>query len=117
MNPMDTLDTTAGGLAEKVTGEEPKLLQEVMKLVQNMPGGFDGLMKQFQDKGLGSPAGNGIKTPLTPDQILDAFGADKINALAASAGLDPKVVPEKLVTLLPKVVEKLTPAAKLAAVP
>ena len=121
MNPMDTLKAGAAGLAEKITGENPKLLQEAIKLVQNMPGGVGGLMKQFQDKGLGSLAssltGNGIKTAILPDQIVKGFGADKINELAKASGLDPKVVPEKLVTLLPKVIGTLTPAAKLADVP
>lgn len=121
MNRMDTPKTAATGLAAEVTGEDPKLLQEVMKLVQNMPDGVAGLMKQFQDKGLGSLAssltGKGIKAPILPDEILKGFGADKINSLAASTGLDPKVVPEKLVALLPKVIETLTPAPKLAGVP
>ena len=121
MNPMDTLKTGAAGPAAKITGEDPKLRQEVVKLVQNMPDGVTGLMKQFQDRGLGSLVssltGNGIKTAISPDQILKGFGADKINALAASSGLDPKVVPGKLVTMLPEVIENLAPAAKLAGVP
>jgi uncharacterized protein YidB (DUF937 family) len=117
MNPLDTLKAGAAGLAEKVTGENPKLLQEVIKLVQNMPGGVSGLLKQFQDKGLGqlvtSLTGKGPKQEIAPAQILQGFGTEKINALAAATGLDAKVVPEKLATLLPKVVEQLTPLAKI----
>jgi uncharacterized protein YidB (DUF937 family) len=120
MDVMDTLKSTAAGLAEKVTGENPRLMQEVLKLVQNMPDGVAGLMKQFQDKGLSSLAtaltDKGVGTAISPDQILKGFGEDRINALALSSGLDPKVVPEKLANLLPKVIEKLTPAPKIAGV-
>ena len=121
MNPLDTLKTGAAGIAEKVTGEDPKLLVEAVKLVQNMPDGVSGLMKQFQDKGLGqivsSLTGKGPKQAISPEQILQGFGSEKINALATSTGLDPKLVPEKLATILPKVVEQLTPIAKMAGVP
>jgi uncharacterized protein YidB (DUF937 family) len=121
MNPLDTLKAGAAGIAEKVTGENPKLLQEVIKLVQNMPGGVSGLLKQFQDKGLGqivsSLTGKGPKQVISPQQIVQGFGSDKISALASSTGLDPKLVPEKLATILPKVVEQLTPIAKMAGVP
>jgi uncharacterized protein YidB (DUF937 family) len=121
MNPLDTLKAGAAGIAEKITGENPKLLQEVIKFVQNTPGGVSGLMKQFQDKGLGQLAasltGKGPKMAITPDQMLKGFGSDKINALATSSGLDPKIVPEKLAAILPKVLEQLTPIAKMAGTP
>jgi uncharacterized protein YidB (DUF937 family) len=109
------------GLTEKITGEHPKLFTEVLKLVQNMPDGVGGLLKQFQDKGLGqvvaSWTGKGPKQAVTPDQILQILGNDKVNALASSSGLDPKVVPEKLAKLLPNVVEELTPIEALAGLP
>jgi uncharacterized protein YidB (DUF937 family) len=112
MNAFDTLKAGAAGLAEKITGENPKLLQEVTKLVQNFPGGVSGFVKQFQDKGLGeivsSWTGKGSKLPISPQQILQGFGSDKINALASSTGLDPKIVPEKLATILPKIVGSLS---------
>jgi uncharacterized protein YidB (DUF937 family) len=115
MNPLDTLKAGAAGIVEKVTGESPKLFQQFTKLVQDTPGGLTGLLKQFQDKGLGdvvsSLTGKGPKLAITPDHIVKGFGSEKINALAASAGLDPKVVPEKLALIFPKVVEQLTPVA------
>jgi uncharacterized protein YidB (DUF937 family) len=53
-----------------------------------------------------------IKT--LPDHVRQVLGIDRIKSLAASAGLDPKVVPEKVAEMLPKVVAKLVPeAAKL----
>ena len=121
MNPMDTLKAGVAGLTEKITGENPKLLQEVIKFVQNMPGGVSGLMKQFQDRGLGQVVsgltGTGPRVAIAPDQILKGFGADNITALATSSGLDPKIVPEKIASLLPNVVEHFNPIAKAVGVP
>jgi uncharacterized protein YidB (DUF937 family) len=115
MNPLDSLKAGVAGIAEKITGENPKLLPEVIKLVQNMPGGVSGLLKQFQEKGLVKVVSSDLKT-VSPEQVLQVFGSEKINALASATGLDPKVVPEKVATILPKVVEQLTPTAKMAGV-
>jgi uncharacterized protein YidB (DUF937 family) len=108
MNAFDTLKSGAVGIAETVTGENSKLLQEVTKLVQSSPDGVSGLVKQFQDKGLGqivsSWTGKGPRLSISPQQIQQVFGSDKINTLASSTGLDPKIVPEKLATILPKIV-------------
>jgi uncharacterized protein YidB (DUF937 family) len=121
MKPIETLKAGVAGIAEKVTGVDPKLLQAATKLVQDMPDGVSGLMKQFQDKGLGtvvsSLTGKGPKVEISPEQIVQGFGSDKISALATSSGLDPKVVPQKLVAILPKLLETLAPAAKPAGVP
>ena len=104
------------GLADKISTENPKLFQETVKLVQNMPGGFPGLVKQFQDKGLGSVASSwttkGITQSITADQIIQGFGSDRIQTLATASGLDAKLVPEQLVLILPKVVQQLAPADK-----
>lgn len=119
MNPIDTLKAGAAGLAEKVTGENPKLFAEVIKLVQGMPDGFPGLMKQFQDKGLGaivsSLTGKAPRQAIKPEEVVKGFGKEKIDALAASTGMDPKIVPEKLADILPKIFDQFSPkaAAKL----
>lgn len=119
MNPMDTLKAGAAALTEKVTGENPKLFGEVIKLVQGMPGGFSGLTKQFQDKGLGSIVtslmGKSPRQDIKPEQMVLGFGRETIDGLAASTGMDPKIVPEKLAGLLPKIFDQLAP--KLAAKP
>lgn len=114
---------TAGtaGLADKTVTENPKLVQETIKLVQNMPGGFSGLVDQFKDRGLGSVASSwttkGITQSITPEQIVQGFGSDKINALATASGLDAKLVPETLAVIFPKIVAQLAPAEKVVQVP
>lgn len=120
MNPLETVKSGTAGLAEKFTGENPKLFSEVVTFVEKFPDGISGLFKQFQDKGLGdvvlSLTGKGPTVPITAAQILQGFGSEKINAFAASSGLDPKIVPEKIAAFFPKVVEKFTPVAKAGVV-
>jgi len=113
MNPIDTLKTGAAGLAEKVTDENPKLFAEAIKLVQGMPDGFAGLTKQFQDRGLGplvsSLTGKAPRQTIKQEEIVKGFGKEKIDALAASTGMDPKIVPEKLAGILPRIFDKFAP--------
>lgn len=117
MNPIDSLKTGVAGITEKISGDNPKLFSEVMKLVQSMPDGLSGLLKQFQDRGLGqivsSWMGKGPKLSISAEQIVQGFGSEKINALASASGLDAKVLPGKLAGVLPKVVEQLAPLAKI----
>ena len=113
---------TAGtaGIADKIPTENTKLFQEATKLVQNMPGGVSGLVKQFQDKGLGNIApwltDRASTQTVTPEQIVQGLGTEKVNALATASGLDVKVVRRELGTILPKVVQQLAPAEKVAEV-
>ena len=89
----------------------------MLTLVQNMPGGVAGLLKQFQDKGLGNVAtsltAKGEAHAISPEQIVQGLGTEKIEALATASGLDTKIVRKELVTILPKVVAQLAPAEKV----
>jgi uncharacterized protein YidB (DUF937 family) len=115
MNPMDAFKGGVAGIAEKFGGDT-KLFPEVMKLVQNMPGGVSGLLKQVQDKGLGhvvgALTGKAPEQKITPEQIVQGFGTEKIQALATSTGMDQKILPERLAAILPKIVGQLAPLAK-----
>ena len=114
---LENIKSATAGIADKVNTENSKLLQETTTLVQNMPGGFSGLVKQFRDKGLGSVASSwtskGITQSMTADQIIQGFGSDRISTLATASGIDVKLVPGLLVTVLPKVVQLLAPAEKV----
>ncbi len=98
------------GTADMIAAENPKLVQEVITLVESM-GGVSGLVKRFQDKGLGNVAssltGNGTTKPILPEQIVQGLGTDTMNALATRAGVDVKVMRKQLVAILPKVVQQL----------
>ena len=76
-------------------------------------GGVQGIVAQFQQQGLGptvqSWIGTGPNQSITPDQVHQAFGADTINNLAAKFGVTPQELATKLSTVLPQVVDKMTP--------
>ncbi len=88
------------------------LFAVVSKLV-NDHGGVDGMLNTLQQKGLGGAVQSwispGPNQPVTPDQIHQALGADKMQELAQHAGMTTDEVAQHLSTTLPQVVDKLTP--------
>lgn len=76
-------------------------------------GGVQGLVQQLHDKGLGdavkSWVGTGPNQSLTLQQVRQAFGSEKISALAAKVGMDPQELSQKLSYMLPQAVDRLTP--------
>ena len=114
---LENIKAATAGIADTVVSDSTKLFPAVLKLVQNMPGGVSGLLKQFQDKGLGNVAtaltAKGETQTISPEQIVQGLGTEKIDALATASGLDVKVVRKELVTILPKVLAQLAPAEKV----
>lgn len=114
---LENIKTGTVEAADMSVSENGKLFPEVVKLVQDTPGGVSGLVKQFQDKGLGNVASSltskdGAQA-ISPEQIVQGLGAAKIDALATASGLDVKVVRKELVTILPTVLQRLAPAEKV----
>jgi uncharacterized protein YidB (DUF937 family) len=117
-----TLESINAGTATvfgPITIEETKLFQEVLKLVQTMPRGVPGLVKQFEDKGLGYVASRltakGPTQTISPEQLVQGLGVMRIDGLASASGLDARIVRRELVTILPKVVRQLTPPGNVVA--
>ena len=80
-------------------------------------GGLGGLLKQFQQAGLGevvdSWINSGPNKTVAPGQIADALGPDVIDALSQRTGLPRDQVVAILSQLLPKAVDQLTPEGRL----
>lgn len=118
MGLFDSLKEQAEGLVGKVAGGNPAVAQEVMNM---MPGGLQGLVQQFQAGGLGhivqSWVGTGGNHPITADQIQQVLGNDKVKAIAAKFGIDPAQASQHLASMLPGLVDKLTPNGQLPAAP
>ena len=101
-------------VADAIVSDTTKLAPAVLKMVQNFPGGVPGLVKQFQDRGLGHVASaltsrDGTRM-VSPQQIVHGLGSLHIEALATASRLDARVVRKELVVLLPQVLEQLAPA-------
>jgi len=78
---------------------------------------LEDLMAQFKDNGLGSIVnswvGTGKDEAITPQQVAQGIGLDKMNAMAAQAGMTQEKLAEKLAKYLPGMVDKMTPGGKL----
>jgi uncharacterized protein YidB (DUF937 family) len=117
MGLFDEIGKAVGGAATGAGGGggQGALLQALVGLLSG--GGLDGLVKSFQQKGLGhivsSWIGTGPNLPISADQVASVLGPETLGKLAGQAGLDPKAVAGQLSTLLPGLVDKLSPAGKL----
>ena len=120
MGLMDQLGQAAGGAMGGQAAQNP-LLQIVTSLLgQNSSvGGLAGLVQSFQKNGLGdivnSWVGTGKNLPVTPDQIKQGLGGDVLNQFASKAGVSPDAASTQLSSLLPDVIDKVTPNGKIEA--
>ena len=80
-------------------------------------GGLGDLLRQFQQNGQGEVAnswvGKGPNTPISPDDLGRALGADQLNALSAQSGLSRDELLAGLSQHLPAVIDHLTPDGRL----
>ena len=80
-------------------------------------GGLGDLLRQFQQNGQGQVAnswvGKGPNTPISPDDLGRALGADQLNALSAQSGLSREELLQGLSQQLPEVIDHLTPDGRL----
>jgi len=76
-------------------------------------GGIGNLVQAFSQAGLGdivsSWVGTGQNQPISPQQLQQGLGADRLRELAQSAGLSEEAATGALSGLLPTMVDKLTP--------
>ena len=110
----NTTFVTPGTNHTTVVSDSEKLLPEVLKLVGTMRGGVPGLLRQFEERGLGHVATaltsrDGTRM-ISPQQIVQGLGTLHIEALANATRLDARVVRKELVVLLPQVLEQLSPS-------
>ena len=79
--------------------------------------GLGGLIKQFQQKGLGDAVDSWINTGANKDvssgQVSNALPSDMVDELAKRTGLSRDQVIGELARMLPNAVDKLTPNGRL----
>ena len=78
---------------------------------------LDILLGQFKGKGMadtfGSWVGTGENKPISPEQVKDVVGNDKMNEMAKQSGLSLPELAKSLSKYLPIVVDKMTPNGKM----
>jgi uncharacterized protein YidB (DUF937 family) len=110
-----------GALSGDAQGASPSqtsnLLQSVMGFVNSQPDGLQGLVRQFQEQGLGAIVNSWVSTgqnqPISIQQLQSVLGSDLVTKLAQQAGLSPDQGLGALAQLLPQVVDKLTPGGEV----
>jgi uncharacterized protein YidB (DUF937 family) len=111
------LGSLAGGDAGSGDAQQGGLLALVGKLIAQHPGGLPGLIGAFESNGLGALAaswvGTGANLPISAEQLQSVLGNQQIGSLAASLGFSPQDAPAKLASMLPQVVDQLTPAGAM----
>jgi uncharacterized protein YidB (DUF937 family) len=111
MGLLDGLENQA--LGSVLGGSNNPLASGILQMIQNQPGGLEGMVQSFHDKGLGglvsSWISNGPNPPITSDQVHQVLGSDQVKALAAKAGISPDAAGAAIAQILPGLVDKLTP--------
>lgn len=120
---MSLFDTLVKGAAEQLlggSGQDNNLLGAAAKLI-NSPeiGGLAGLARLFNQKGEGDAMASWISTgknlPISPEAILKVLGSGRIHELAGRLGQSDTDVEKGLASVLPKLVDQLTPDGQLPA--
>ena len=112
MGFLDSIAGLAGQAMSSGQGNHP-LLQGVLGMLQNQEGGVAGLVQQFKDKGLGDIAaswvGTGENLPISADQLKGVLGNETLGQMASQLGVSNDQLSGQLSSLLPQVIDKLTP--------
>ena len=108
----EALDLVKGQMGGTAAEGQSGLMGVVMGLV-NQQGGLSGLISQLSQGGLGNAVsswvGTGANQAVSGEAIQQALGSDKIQELAAKAGISSEALSSGLAQMLPDVVDKLTP--------
>lgn len=80
-------------------------------------GGLGGLLGMFQQAGLGNVAqswvGHGANQQISPDQLHQVFGQERIQQMSQQTGLPPQDLLSQLSQHLPNVVDRMTPNGQM----
>ncbi|WP_425497679.1 YidB family protein [Paraburkholderia ultramafica] len=117
MSLLDTIGSLFGKSPEG--GSQQALVAAALEFVNNQPGGLNGLIDRFKEKGLGdvvtSWVSNGENQPIAPDALHSVLGSDAVTNLAAKAGVQPDQVTGLLSQILPHVINAATPEGEVPA--
>jgi uncharacterized protein YidB (DUF937 family) len=111
-----------GGLADTAM-KNPQVISAIVSLLSSKDAsvggtaGLGGLIQAFQGKGMGDMISSWISTgpnpPATADQITNVLGQETLSQFAAKAGVPQSEAGGLLATLLPSVIDHLTPQGQV----
>ncbi len=118
MGLLADLEKQTGGLAS-LAAQNPQAVAAIVSMLstrdQSVGGssGLAGVVEAFRKKGLGSMVSSWISTgpnpPVSASQVTDVLGSDVLKQFAAKAGVPHAEAGSLLASLLPTVIDHLTP--------
>ncbi len=101
-------------------GGQGNLMESVMGMINHPDvGGLSGLVQKLEQSGLGpqvaSWVGNGNNLPVSTEQIQNALNSQALQDIAAKFGLNTSDAANQLASLLPQVINHLTPNGQVPA--
>ncbi len=108
-----------GGAAQGGLGDLGGLAGALGGLLANdgAQGGLGGLVSKFEQAGMGdvigSWIGKGDNAPISGNQLGQVLGGDAVSGIASKLGLDATTLLPMLATLLPSLIDQLTPHGKV----
>ncbi|MBK8816836.1 MAG: DUF937 domain-containing protein [Methylococcaceae bacterium] len=111
-----TANNTAPGAPADASGNS--LLESVIGMIADpQSGGLNGLIEKIAAGGLTDQVASWVSTgqnlPVTAEQIQAVLGSSFVQGLAQKAGINTNDVAGTLATLLPQVIDKLTPEGQV----
>lgn len=117
---MGLLDQVGGALGGALGqgGVKAMLLQQLVAMLSK-PGALQQLMGAFKGAGLEnilqSWVGTGQNLPISGDQVKQVLGSGKVAELAQHAGVGESEASNVLASILPQVIDKITPSGNVPA--
>jgi uncharacterized protein YidB (DUF937 family) len=117
MSLIDDIKAKVGSVLGQ--GETTDMVNHTIDYVYAHRDGLEGMVAQFRAKGFGDVVNSWISTgknlPITADQIQSVMGNEKVKAMAQKLGIPPEAAASQLATVLPQLVDKLTPNGQMPA--
>ena len=119
---MGLLDQGLKGLAQKFLGGGSGAQNPLLEIAANLladpkTGGLNGLVDAFKSKGMNDILSSWISTgqnlPISPDQIVKVLGSGQVQQYAKQFGVSSENITSGLASLLPELIDKLTPEGNI----
>jgi uncharacterized protein YidB (DUF937 family) len=116
----ELLREAVGPEANDPPAQSRSLLEGLMSMLDDpQTGGVEGLTHTFEQRGLGAEAASWTSTgpnrSITPQQVTETLGPQRVQALSARAGLGAAAGAAAIAALLPALIDKLTPEGRAPA--
>ncbi|HEY0786287.1 MAG TPA: YidB family protein [Acidobacteriaceae bacterium] len=129
MGILDSIESLAGGAGQQGGEQAGAVPQEqqssvsraLLTEIQGHPGGVGGMLDQFRQNGMGSHVdswvnsapGQGVPQQLSPQQVEQGTGSSMLGSIAQRTGLPPQAVTMALTTVLPLIMQHMTPNGQI----